>query len=281
LERRRIVALLPDREVGTIAAWLAAHPEIGILSRDRVGGYGNAAAKALPHAIQVADRWHLLENASAAFLDAVRKSMQAIRTVIGTATINPEVLTSAEKLQYLGYLRREEANAAIMALTKDGAAIKPIVRRTGHSRGLVRQVIKGQRTDVFRVRQSSLDPICHGWKRNGSAVVARVWRRPGCQRKGPRRASEGPLFSNPKEAIGGSLLSGSRWGCRSIAGSRWRAACVRRRHFLVVLPSTAFVPRVLGCLRSGGCGVVSGCGSIGANGPCGRRGHRILSHCGY
>ena len=36
------------------------------MSRDRGGGYGEAAAKALPDAIQVADRWHLMENASAA-----------------------------------------------------------------------------------------------------------------------------------------------------------------------------------------------------------------------
>ena len=52
-------------------AWLADHPEIQILSRDRGGGYGEAATKALPGAIQVADRWHLMENASAAFLDAL------------------------------------------------------------------------------------------------------------------------------------------------------------------------------------------------------------------
>jgi len=32
------------------------------------------AAKALPYAIRVADRWHLMENASTAFLDAVRKT---------------------------------------------------------------------------------------------------------------------------------------------------------------------------------------------------------------
>jgi transposase len=39
----------------------------------------------------------------------------------------------------------------------DGPSIKEIVRRTGHSRKLVRQVIRGERTDVFRVRQSSLE----------------------------------------------------------------------------------------------------------------------------
>ena len=75
LERRRIVTLLPDREIATVGVAFR-HPEINIVSRDRGGGYGEAAAKALPNAIQVADRWHLMENASAAFLDAVRKSMR-------------------------------------------------------------------------------------------------------------------------------------------------------------------------------------------------------------
>ena len=87
LERRRIVTLLPDREVATVRAWLADHPGIKIVSRDRGGGYGEAVAKALPDTVQVADRWHLMENASAAFLDSVRKSMRAIRSAIGTPAI--------------------------------------------------------------------------------------------------------------------------------------------------------------------------------------------------
>jgi transposase len=132
LERRRIVALLADREIATVQAWLADHPGISVVSRDRGGGYGEVASKALPHAIQIADRWHLMENASAAFLDAVRKSITAIRSVIGATTINPELLTCAEKLQYDDYLRREETNAAILALAAEGIAIKDIVRRTGH-----------------------------------------------------------------------------------------------------------------------------------------------------
>ena len=53
LERRRIVALLPDREIATVRAWLSAHPEIRVVSRDRGGGYGEAAAKALPGALQL------------------------------------------------------------------------------------------------------------------------------------------------------------------------------------------------------------------------------------
>jgi transposase len=180
LERRRIVTLLPDREPATAQAWFAAHPTIGIIARDRGGGYGGAAAKALPHAVQVADRWHLMENASRAFLDAVRKSMRQVRTVIGATTINPKLLTAAEHIQYEGYLRREETNAAILTLSKNGMAIKQIVRQTGYSRKLVRQVIRGERNDVFRTRQSSLDVhlpwLDEQWAagcRNG----AELWRR--------------------------------------------------------------------------------------------------------
>lgn len=180
LERRRIVTLLPDRELATVEAWLANHPEIGVLSRDRGGGYGEAAARALPQAIQVADRWHLMENASAAFLDAVRKSMRAIRSAIGATTINPELLTCAEKLRYEGYLRREETNAAIMTLAKDGTSIKQIVRRTGRSRNLVRQVIRGGSTDIFRVRLSTIDahlPFLDAQWASGCRNGAELWRR--------------------------------------------------------------------------------------------------------
>lgn len=157
LERRKTIALLPDREPATAQAWLSDQPQISIVSRDRGGAYALAAAKALPKATQVADRWHLMENASRAFLDAVRKSMRQIRIAIGAATINPDLLTAAERIQYEGYLRREDTNAVVLGLAKNGFAIKEIVRRTGHGRGLVRKVLRGQHSDVFRVRESSLE----------------------------------------------------------------------------------------------------------------------------
>ena len=180
LERRRVVTLLPDREPATAQAWLSGHPTIAVVARDRGGGYGEAAARALPHAVQVADRWHLMENASRAFLDAVRKSMRQIRHAIGATTINPQLLTAAERLQYDGYLHREETNATILAMSKSGTPIKKIVRETGHSRKLVRQVIRGERHDVFRTRQSSLDqhlPWLDGQWASGCRNGAELWRR--------------------------------------------------------------------------------------------------------
>jgi len=190
LEKRKIVKLLPDREITTVSTFLAQHPEIKIVSRDRGGGYREAAKKALPDAVQVADRWHLMENASAAFLDAVRKSMQAIRAAIGATVINPKLLTAAEKLQYDSYLRREDMNIAVNKLAADGVPIKEIVRLTGHSRGTVRQIIRGHRSDVFRVRQSSLEtylPVLDELWKSGKQNSAELWRQR--QRQGFRGCS--------------------------------------------------------------------------------------------
>ena len=194
--------MLPDREVATVRAWLADHPGIKIGSRDRGGGYGEAVAKALPDAIQVADRWYLMENASAAFLDAVRKSLRAIRIATGTPTITPELLTSAEKLRYESYLRREDTNAAIAKLARDGLSIKQIVGRLGHSRNLVRQTLRGGRTDVFHTRQRSLDAYClfldDQWS-SGCRNGAELWRR--LQAQG-FRGSSAPLASGQHADVG-------------------------------------------------------------------------------
>lgn len=180
LERRRIVKLLPDREIATVAAWLATHPGIRVVSRDRGGGYGEAAARALPDAIQVADRWHLMENASSSFLEAVAKSMKPIRTALGATVVDPNLLTCAERLQYEGYLRREETNAIVTELAANGSSIKEIVRRTGRSRKLIRLIVRGQRTDMFRTRQGSLDPhlpfLDAQWEA-GCCNGAELWRR--------------------------------------------------------------------------------------------------------
>ncbi len=180
LERRRIVTLLSDREGGTVESWLARHPGITVIARDRGGGYGEAASRALPGAVQVADRWHLMENASASFLNAVRRSMGAIRTAIGTGPVDPALLTCAERVQYEGYLRREAASAAIRELARDGVPLKQIARRTGHSRKTVRDVVRDLTGDVFRPRTSSLEahlPRLDAEWGAGCRNGAELWRR--------------------------------------------------------------------------------------------------------
>jgi len=75
--------------------------------------------------------------------------MRQIRTCHRCGPRLIQAANSCERLQYEGYLRREETNVAILALSKSGTPIKHIVRQTGYSRKLVRQAIRGERHDVF------------------------------------------------------------------------------------------------------------------------------------
>jgi transposase len=99
---------------------------------------------------------------------------------VGATTINPELLTCAEKLGYQGYLRRQDTHAGIAALVSNGVPLKEIVRRTGHSRNLVRQISRGGGTDMFRTRQGTLDghlPFLDAQWTGGCRNGAELWRR--------------------------------------------------------------------------------------------------------
>ena len=108
-----------------------------------------------------------MENATRAFLETVRKSMRQIRKTLGATRVNPKLLTAAERLQYQGYLRREQTNTIIRAFAKDGVTIKEIVRRTGYSRGLVRQVLRGHAMTSFGQEKVRWRPISNGSTHNG------------------------------------------------------------------------------------------------------------------
>jgi hypothetical protein len=96
-----------------------------------------------------------------------------LRFLISSCLPTPSLLTSAEKLQYEGYVRREETNAAILSLKAQGIAVKEIVRRTGYSRGLIRKILSGSALRCSFVSDKvPLIPTFPGSTSNGKPGVA-------------------------------------------------------------------------------------------------------------
>jgi transposase len=81
LERRHIVDLLEDRKAETLAPWLSQVAGLEVISRDRAPAYAEAAHKGAPQAVQVIDRWHLIQN----LVEALERCLLRFRPVLKVA----------------------------------------------------------------------------------------------------------------------------------------------------------------------------------------------------
>lgn len=167
LERGRVVDLLADRTVECLVPWLVQHPEVEIVSRDRSPTYADAIRQGASHAIQVADRWHLLHNASEALL----KILQQEDTLI-QKHLNPipqpaprpefpappantaEILTAAEE-------RRKQRMETAQELHQRGHTQKSIARQLHIHPRTVRRYLHRSSPKAPRYRTHRLlDPFC-------------------------------------------------------------------------------------------------------------------------
>jgi transposase len=80
LERHCVIDLLPDREAETLIAWLKRHSGIEVISRDRAPAYALGAGTGAPHAVQVADRFHLVKNMQEVLEKLMMRQNRFLRT---------------------------------------------------------------------------------------------------------------------------------------------------------------------------------------------------------
>jgi transposase len=62
LERHQVIDLLPVRSAPSVAQWLQAQPSVEIVCRDRSRLYAEGIRHGAPQAVQVVDRFHLVQN---------------------------------------------------------------------------------------------------------------------------------------------------------------------------------------------------------------------------
>jgi len=140
VQRHQVIDLLPNRKAETAKAWIQAHPEIKLVSRDRAGDYATAAHQGAPQAVQTANRFHLVKNLAEAGEKALvhcRAELQeGPKAESVTKAEVPEepllsLLTSDGQLYSAHHTERHERYLHVTALHKQGMKTKEIAKRVG------------------------------------------------------------------------------------------------------------------------------------------------------
>jgi transposase len=96
LERSQVVDLLPTRSADSLGEWLAQHPEVTTVSRDRQGVYAEGTRRVAPEAVQVADRFHLVLNLTQAVERELAVNRRQLRIASPSAPALPPSPTTEE-----------------------------------------------------------------------------------------------------------------------------------------------------------------------------------------
>jgi transposase len=153
LVTHRVIDLLPDRSAATVAHWLRGHPEVRVISRDRSVEYAQAARDGAPHAIQVADRFHMMANLVEAIDPLVARCLKEIRR----ALLQPRSLIPARESLRQEHLGHNQARFdAVMQLHQQHLSHQRIAEQLGMSARTVRRWLKrGMCPDGQRRRRRS------------------------------------------------------------------------------------------------------------------------------
>src|SRR5262249_10832781 len=124
LEQHRIVDLLPDRYADSVAAWLAQHPEMEVIARDRGGVYADGARRGAPDAVQVADRFHVPQNLTGALERLLQRHHPDLREA--AAVVDRQRQAEAATIQ-------SEARVAAPAEAEPGTSVRGPAPQASHT----------------------------------------------------------------------------------------------------------------------------------------------------
>lgn len=175
LERHQPIALLADRKAETLADWLRQHPGVEVLSRDRSATYRSAMEEGAPNAVQVADRFHLVQNLEetlekvlhhySAQLKAVeRQFRQAATSAEAVVVVAKPTATGDAQAQVLAnHQRRVQQDQEIKKLYQQNWTQVAIAQAVGVSERTVQRRLKLPELSVSPIRRSTfgrsmLDP---------------------------------------------------------------------------------------------------------------------------
>lgn len=74
IDTRRIVDLLPSREIEDVVKWLSSFPNLEIVSRDGSVSYHSAVKQVNEKIVQISERFHLLKGLT----DAAKKVITSL-----------------------------------------------------------------------------------------------------------------------------------------------------------------------------------------------------------
>lgn len=146
LEKRCPIELLSDCTADTLANWLRSHPGIELITRDSSTEYARGVTEGAPAAIQIADRWHLLQN----LREALERMLNRLHAQLANLHQSDEFVSSAKALKRRRSLgeqsnrqakreRRYQQYVKVKELFDQGVPILTIADQLGLSRTTIRK----------------------------------------------------------------------------------------------------------------------------------------------